>query len=106
MNVCGYASVGRIAKINAKQLNEMKIDDFKGQLKGNCLLVDEAAELLFTTINKLFSLMDEYYGDFIVILADEGDTLDRLFKYTPSLGRRFKYIIDIHKFTEEDFGLS
>ena len=50
--------------------------------------------------------MDEYYGDFIVILADEGDTLDRLFKYTPSLGRRFKYIIDIHKFTEEDFGLS
>lgn len=106
MNECGYASVGRIAKINAKQLNEMKIDDFKGQLKGNCLLVDEAAELLFTTINKLFSLMDEYYGDFIVILADEGDTLDRLFKYTPSLGRRFKYIIDIHKFTEEDFGLS
>ena len=103
MNECGYASVGKIAKINAKQLNEMKIDDVKSQLKGNCLLVDEAAELLFTTINKIFSLMDEYYGDFVVILADEGDTLDRLFKYTPSLGRRFKYIIDIHKFTEEDY---
>ena len=103
MNECGYASVGKIAKINAKKLNEMKIDDVKSQLKGNCLLVDEAAELLFTTINKIFSLMDEYYGDFVVILADEGDTLDRLFKYTPSLGRRFKYIIDIHKFTEEDY---
>lgn len=103
MNECGYASVGKIAKINAKKLNEMKIDDVKNQLKGNCLLVDEAAELLFTTINKIFSLMDEYYGDFVVILADEGDTLDRLFKYTPSLGRRFKYIIDIHKFTEEDY---
>lgn len=103
MSKCGYASMGRIAKINARQLNTMRIDDFKDQLKGNCILVDEAAELLFPTINKLFDLMDEFYGDFIVILADEGDTLDQLFRFTPSLGRRFKYIIDIHKFNEDDY---
>lgn len=102
MKETGYMSIGRIAKISAKKLNQMDLSGFKDQLKGNCLLIDEAAELMVPTIASVFEIMDEFYGDFVVILADDGNTLDQLFKFAPALARRFKYIIDISGYTEED----
>lgn len=103
MRETGYLSAGRIARIDAEQLNSMDLMQFKSQLKGNCLLVTRAADLLFPTITKIFSIMDEYYGDFAVILSDEGATLDQLFRFVPALARRFKYIIDISQYTEQDY---
>ena len=66
------------------------------------MLIDEAADLMIPTIAGIFEIMDEYYGDFVVILADNGNTLDQLFKFAPALAKRFKYIIDISGYTEED----
>ena len=103
MRETGYLSSGRIAHIGATQLNKMDIAQFKKQLKGNCLLITNAAELLFPTITKVFSVMDEFYGDFTVILSDEGSTLDQLFRFVPALSRRFKYVIDISQYTEQDY---
>lgn len=103
MRETGYLSSGRIARIDADTLNKMDLMQFKPQLKGNCLLVTRAADLLFPTITKIFSIMDEYYGDFAVILSDEGATLDQLFRFVPALSRRFKYIIDISQYTEQDY---
>lgn len=103
MKESGYLSAGRIAKIHAQQLNKMDLINFRKQLKGNCLLIENASDLLFPTISKIFSIMEEYYGDFVVILADEGTTLDQLFRFVPVLGRKFKYIIDISKYTEDDY---
>lgn len=102
MKATGYMSIGRIARISAKTLNKMDLAEFKSQLKGNCLLIDEAADLMIPTIASIFEIMDEYYGDFVVILADNGNTLDQLFKFAPALAKRFKYIIDISAYTEED----
>lgn len=102
MKETGYISTGRIAKISAKKLNQMDLNEFKSQLKGNCLLIHEAAELMVPTIASVFDIMDEFYGDFVVILADDGNTLDQLFKFAPALARRFKYIIDISGYTEAD----
>ncbi len=103
MKESGYLSAGRIAKIHAQQLNKMDLINFRKQLRGNCLLIENASDLLFPTISKIFSIMEEYYGDFVVILADEGTTLDQLFRFVPVLGRKFKYIIDISKYTEDDY---
>lgn len=103
MKETGYLSKGRIAKISAEQLNRMDLISFRSQLKGNCLLIEEAADLLFPTITKIFSIMEEYYGDFVVILADEGTTLDQLFRFVPVLAKKFKYIIDISKYTVDDY---
>lgn len=103
MKETGYLSQGRIAKIHASQLNKMDLISFREQLKGNCLLIEEASDLLFPTITKIFSIMEEYYGDFVVILADEGTTLDQLFRFVPVLARKFKYIIDISKYTQKDY---
>lgn len=105
MRETGYLSSGRIAHIAAEQLNVMELSQFKKQLKGNCLLITNAAELLFPTITKVFSIMDEFYGDFTVILSDEGATLDQLFRFVPALARRFKYVIDITQYTEKDYKL-
>ena len=98
----GFLSKGRIGCIQAKQLNQMDFDDCRDQLKGSCLLVDGAADLYFPTITKIFELMDEFYGDFIVILADEGNTLDQMFRFAPALAKKFKYVIDINRYTAED----
>ncbi len=103
MKVSGYLSVGRIAKIRAGQLNKMDLISFRKELKGNCLLIEEASDLLFPTITKIFSIMEEYYGDFVVILSDEGTTLDQLFRFVPVLAKRFKYIIDITKYAKKDY---
>lgn len=98
----GFLSKGRIGCIQAKQLNQMDFDTCRDQLKGSCLLVDGAADLYFPTITKIFELMDEFYGDFIVILADEGNTLDQMFRFAPALAKKFKYVIDINRYTAED----
>lgn len=98
----GFLSQGRIGCIEAKQLNQMNFDVYKEQLKGSCLLVNGAADLYFPTITKIFGLMDEFYGDFIVILADEGDTLDQMFRFAPALAKKFKYVIDINRYTQEE----
>ena len=103
MKVSGYLSVGRIAKIRAGQLNKMDLISFRKELRGNCLLIEEASDLLFPTITKIFSIMEEYYGDFVVILSDEGTTLDQLFRFVPVLAKRFKYIIDITKYAKKDY---
>ena len=47
-------------------------------------------------------LQVEFYGDFIVILADEGNTLDQMFRFAPALAKKFKYVIDINRYTAED----
>ena len=103
MKASKYLSRGRIAKIRASQLNKMDLIGFRKELKGNCLLIEEASDLLFPTITKIFSIMEEYAGDFVVILSDEGTTLDQLFRFVPVLAKRFKYIIDITKYTEKDY---
>ncbi len=103
MKETGYLSQGRIAKIHAKQINKMDLISFRSQLKGNCLLVEGASDLLFPTITRLFSIMEEYYGDFVVILVDEGTTLDQLFRFVPALAKKFKYIIDISGYAPEDY---
>ena len=72
------------------------------QIKGSCLLIDNAAQLSFPTITSLFTLMDEFKGDFMVVLADEGNTLDEMFRVAPALARRFEYVIDISQYSEEE----
>ncbi len=103
MNNKSFVSTTNIAQISAKQLNKLDLDQFKTQLKGGCLLVMEASQLVFSTITALFALMDELDGDFVVVLSDEGNTLDMLFKIAPELARRFQYIIDVSKYEPEDY---
>jgi hypothetical protein len=66
-------------------------------------LIDEAAGLSFPTITKIFAVMDAFRGDFTVVLADDGDTLDELFRVAPALARRFEYVIDVSQYSEEDY---
>ena len=85
------------------KLNQMDLLRVCSQIKGNCLLIDNASELAFTTITKIFAVMDAFRGDFIVVLADDGNTLDELFRVAPALARRFEYVIDIAQYSEEDY---
>lgn len=99
----GFLSTNQIAKISSSQLNQMDLLRVCNQIKGNCLLIDNASELAFSTITKIFAVMDAFRGDFIVVLADDGNTLDELFRVAPALARRFEYVIDIGQYSEEDY---
>lgn len=99
----GFLSTNQIARIHSEQLNEMDLLRVCHQIKGSCLLIDKAAGLSFPTITKIFAVMDAFRGDFIVVLADDGNTLDELFRVAPALARRFEYIIDISQYSEEDY---
>ena len=99
----GFLSTSQIARISSTQLNQMDLLRVCSQIKGNCLLIDNASELAFTTITKIFAVMDAFRGDFIVVLADDGNTLDELFRVAPALARRFEYVIDIAQYSEEDY---
>lgn len=98
----GFMSTHQIARINSRQLNNMNLLQVCNQIKGNCLLIDEAAKLSFPTITKIFAVMDAFRGDFVVVLADEGNTLDELFRVAPALARRFEYVIDISQYDMEE----
>ena len=97
-----FLSTTQIARIDAEKLNNMDLLAVASQIKGSCLLIDNAAQLSFPTITSLFTLMDEYKGDFMVVLADEGNTLDEMFRVAPALARRFEYVIDISQYSEEE----
>ena len=99
----GFLSTSQIARISSTQINQMDLLRVCNQIKGNCLLIDNASELAFTTITKIFAVMDAFRGDFIVVLADDGNTLDELFRVAPALARRFEYVIDIAQYSEEDY---
>lgn len=99
----GFLSTKQIARIHSEHLNNMDLLRVCNQIKGSCLLIDEAAELSFPTITKIFAVMDAFRGDFIVVLADDGNTLDELFRVAPALARRFEYVIDISQYREEDY---
>jgi hypothetical protein len=99
----GFLSTKQIARIHSQQLNDMDLLRVCSQIKGSCLLIDEAAGLSFPTITKIFAVMDAFRGDFTVVLADDGDTLDELFRVAPALARRFEYVIDISQYSEEDY---
>lgn len=103
MNKKQFMSTCQIARIHSEKLNEMDLLKVCGQIRGNCLLIDDAASLTFPTITKIFAVMDAFHGDFTVVLADEGNTLDELFKVAPALARRFEYVIDISQYGEEDY---
>lgn len=94
----GFMSTHQIARIHSQRLNQMNLLQVCHQIKGNCLLIDQAAQLSFPTITKLFAVMDAFRGDFVVVLADEGNTLDELFRVAPALARRFEYVIDISQY--------
>ena len=97
-----FLSTTQIARIDAEKLNNMDLLAVASQIKGSCLLIDNAAQLSFPTITSLFTLMDEFKGDFMVVLADEGNTLDEMFRVAPALARRFEYVIDISQYSEEE----
>lgn len=103
INTKGYINASQIARITADKLNRMDLHANAGKLRGGCLLIENAAELSIPTVASLIKMMDEFGPEVVVILADEGDTLETLFDRAIALNRHFKYVIDITNYAMEDY---
>lgn len=103
VNGKGYINASQIARITAEKLNLMDLDKAAGKLRGGCLLVEKASELTIPTVSSLIKMMDEFGPEVVVILADDGPTLEDLFDRALALNRRFKYVIDITGYNMEDY---
>lgn len=97
-----YLSKGRIAKITASQINQINWSKFCNQLKGNCLLIEEAQNLFPQTIADIFSTMTEYPEDFSVILAVDKEAQEQLYSLIPEIEQKFDYILDISQYSLKD----
>lgn len=103
INGKGYINASQIARITAEKLNMINLDANAGKLRGGCLLVENASALSIPTVGAMIKMIEEFGPELVVILADEGETLEMLFARALPLNRRFKYVIDITNYTEVDY---
>ncbi len=99
----GQIHASQIARITGDKLNQMDLIANAGMLRQSCLLVEQASALSIQSVTSLVKLMDDFGNETVVVLADEGETLEDLFSKAYALNRRFKYVIDITDYTPEDY---
>lgn len=99
----GQIHASKIARITAEKLNQMDLSANVETLRHSCLLVEDASALSIPSVSSLVELMNTLKEELVVILADEGKTLEDLFARAYALNRRFKYVIDVTNYTEKDY---
>ena len=82
--------IGRkIAKVNAQVFNKKGISQYMQKLIGSDLIIENAGLLNEYAIEELIDSMQYYTDDMIVVLEDEGDSLNRILDDYPDLDQMF-----------------
>ena len=79
----------KIAKVNAQVFNKKGISQYMQKLIGSDLIVENAGLLNEYAIEELIDSMQYYTDDMIVVLEDEGDSLNRILDDYPDLDQMF-----------------
>lgn len=98
----GKLQSSRIAKVSALRLNETFAIKNKDELKGCCMVIENANELKQPTINKILALIKYFHGDIGIILEENKKNMNKLFREEPKLMEMFKNRIHLPQYTEEE----
>lgn len=98
----GKLQSSRIAKVSALRLNETFAIKNKDELKGCCMVIENANELKHPTINKILALDKYFHGDIGIILEENKKNMNKLFREEPKLMEMFKNRIHLPQYTEEE----
>lgn len=102
LNKIGKLQSSRIAKISALKLNEIEVINNKDELKGCCMVIENANELKRPTINKILALVKYFHGDIGIILEENKKNMNKLFREEPKLMEMFRNRIHLPNYTEEE----
>jgi hypothetical protein len=95
LSKAGKITSSKVAKITAGKLNNIDLNEKKNTLRSCCMIVEEAGKLKPTTIERVRRLAAHFKGDFAVILEDEKENMNKLFKSYSALSDLFDHQIDL-----------
>ena len=102
LNKIGKLSSSRVVKVSALKLNQIEDIKNKDQLKGCCMVIENANELKGHTIDKILSLIKYFHGDIAVIFEDNDKDMNKLFGEEPKIKDMFENRIHLPQYTVED----
>ncbi len=101
----GGLNSSRVAVIRGAGLNRMKLADRLGQLENTVLLIENASELSEEKVSEILSLLPSFAGSTGVILEDERNKMNGLFRQNTELNQHFGCRIHLPRWTAEDLFL-
>ena len=101
----GGLNSSRVAVIRGAGLNRMKLADRLGQLENTALLIENASELSEEKVSEILSLLPSFAGSTGVILEDERNKMNGLFRQNTELNQHFGCRIHLPRWTAEDLFL-
>jgi tetratricopeptide (TPR) repeat protein len=86
-------STGKVAKISAEKLNQIKLENTQEKLRHGCLFIDKAGDLTSESVKSIINMIDTFEEDIIVILGDDEKAIKWLIKKNKRIDDYFKYNI-------------
>ena len=77
MNKIGAIKQAKYAKTTGSEINKMNLEEKKERLRGACLIIEQAGDMYLPTIRSLKKIMEDYEGNFVVILEDSQNAIER-----------------------------
>lgn len=93
---------GKIAKINAEQLNTKDICKVVTQMDGGTIVIERAGLLTAKTVDDLISFIKEECNRLILILEDNKKEIDKVLQLNNEFSSWFTQKIEIPEFTNDD----
>ncbi len=91
-----------IGKIDAEKLNGKDLQELYSRVKGGCLVIEQAGDLLLDTEVSLSLLMDNDTEGTLVILEDNRAGIDRALQTYAQFAKKFTEKIEIPVFTIDE----
>ncbi|MCR4782844.1 MAG: hypothetical protein K5851_08915 [Lachnospiraceae bacterium] len=91
-----------IGKIDAEKLNGKDLQELYSRIKGGCLVIEQAGDLLLDTEVSLSLLMNNDTEGTLVILEDNNAGIDRVLSTCAEFGKKFTERISIPVFTIDE----
>lgn len=87
----GVLNTPRIAKISAKKVNNINLEEKKEQLEGSCLLIEEANELSLDSLQTLCQIMKRFRLNVLVGFIDGEEEMKQLMNRNRKIQTLIKY---------------
>lgn len=93
LKALGMKEKSRVGKIQAEKLNRMHLEKSYDEIKGGCILVEEARKMTADTAQSIMNMVNELSDQVVVILCDARPYMKDLLDEYPMMKRYFPFDI-------------
>lgn len=102
LNITGKLKSSKTVIIPALKLDNLDITKISKEIRDCCLIIEDAGCMKRPDADKLLELIRYCGGDIAVVLEDNNDNFDHLYKENPEFAESFKNRIHIPPYSEDD----